>query len=142
MIKNFIKAWDKNNKLLLKEFKKNMPSGYADIVKKLVCIVINPFLEDINKAVLDIDNMTIIDDGDYQGTQIFIIPFDFYQPDVNDYAITHNEYGLCSGCDTYLNIVSRCEYDENEKKIITSDEMVKDFHTLALHILQKFKYLA
>ena len=139
MIENFAKAWDKNNKLLLDEFKKNMPSGYDDIVKKLVNIVINPFLKDIYEDLLDIDNMTIIDNGHYQGTQIFIIPFDTYQPELKDYVITHNEYGSCSGCDTYLRIAYRCEYDENEKEIV-SDEMAKDFNTLALHILKKFKY--
>lgn len=141
MIKNFTKAWDKNNKLLLEEFKKNMPSGYADIVEKLVSIVINPFLKDMNEVVLDIDNMTIIDNGDYQGTQIFIIPLDCYQPDINDYVFTCNYYGSCSGCDTYQRIIMGCDYDKDGNEIPTK-ETAKDFHTLALHILQKFKYLA
>ena len=145
MIDLFVKAWDENNKLLLKEFETTIPDGYQDIVKKLISIVINPYLYKIKPKYpesdgLDIDSMTIIDDGDYQGTQIFIIPFNTYQPDTNDYVFTHNYYGSCSGCDTYQNILMCCDYDENCNKIPTK-EIAKDLHTLALHLLQAFRYL-
>ena len=138
MIEKFVKAWDKNNKLLLKEFEKNEPIDYKDIVEKLVTIVINPYLEenrfdsDFPNYSLDIDNMTVIDNGDYQGTKIYIIPFDAYQPNTSDYVFTHNHYGSCSGCDTFYHIID--DYSTKGKK-------AKEFHTLALHILQRFKQL-
>ncbi len=138
MIEKFVKAWDENNKLLLKEFENNEPVNYKDIVKKLVTIVINPYLEknrfdsDFPNYSLDIDNMTIIDNGDYQGTNIYIIPFDTYQPDTSNYVFTYNEYGSCTGCDTFYHI--RDDYN-------TKEEKAKRFHTLALHILQRFKQL-
>jgi hypothetical protein len=53
--------------------------------------------------------MTVIDDGDYQGTQIFIIPTDTYQPSVKDYVMTDTYYGSCSGCDT-LQAISGYDY--------------------------------
>ena len=45
MIEKLVKAWDKNNELLLKEFEKENPTSYNDIVEKLVTIVINPYLK-------------------------------------------------------------------------------------------------
>ena len=105
MIQEFVKAWDKNNKLLLKDFEKQTPDSYKDIVEKLVNIVINPYLEEHSYLEeLEVNRMTIIDDGDYQGTTIYVIPFDTYQPDVSEYVFTHNYYGSCSSCDTFQSI--------------------------------------
>lgn len=42
-----------------------------------------------NDTGFDLSKMTVIDDGDYQGTQIFIIPKDTYQPSVIDYIMTN-----------------------------------------------------
>lgn len=57
-------------------------------------------------------NIHVINDGDWSGTGIFIIPEkDVYQPGIEDYLMTHTYYGSCSGCDTLLNIVDFCEED-------------------------------
>jgi hypothetical protein len=82
----------------------------------------------------DIDKMRVIDDGHYQGTKIFIIPKDTYQPSINDYITTHTYYGSCSGCDTLQSI---CEYDEG----LPTEEQVKRYMTLALHLVQKLRWL-
>ena len=142
MIKEFVQAWDKNNKDLLELFQKENPSSYQDIVEKLVKIVINPYLreaENIDYPMsqgVDIENMTVIDNGDYQGTTIYIIPYDTYQPDVSDYVMTNNYYGSCSGCDTFQSIEL---WGENTPEEIA--EAGKEFHTLALHLLQSFQNL-
>ena len=78
--------------------------------------------------------MTVIDNGDYQGTQIFLIPLDVYQLDVNQYVYTNTYYGSCSGCDTLHAIFWRYDETPNEKQII-------DLMQLALHLLQKCKML-
>lgn len=39
-----------------------------------------------------------IDDGDWQGTLLFVVAADGYQPDT--YWFTKVDYGSCSGCDT------------------------------------------
>lgn len=79
--------------------------------------------------------MTVIDNGDYQGTQIFLIPMETYQPSVEDYVYTNTYYGSCSGCDTLQAIQS---YDYNE---LPNEEQIKDYMTLALHLLQKCCFL-
>ena len=78
--------------------------------------------------------MTVIDNGDYQGTQIFLIPLDVYQPDVNQYVFTNTYYGSCSGCDTLQGILYRYYETPDENQI-------KDLMQLALHLLQKCKML-
>ena len=143
MIKEFVQAWDKNNKDLLDLFQKENPTSYQDIVEKLVTVVINPFLKDNSNIDypmsegLDISSMTVIDDGDYQGTTIYIIPYETYQPSVSDYVMTNNYYGSCSGCDTFQSI----ELWDDEATQEEIENAGKEFHTLALHLLQSFKVL-
>ena len=143
MIKEFVQAWDKNNKNLLDLFQKENPTSYQDIVEKLVNIVINPYLKDSKNIDypmdngLDIENMTVIDNGDYQGTTIYIIPYDTYQPSVSDYVMTNNYYGSCSGCDTFQSI----ELWDDEATQEEIENAGKEFHTLALNLLQQFKVL-
>ena len=79
--------------------------------------------------------MTVIDNGDYQGTQIFIIPINTYQPGVDEYVYTHTYYGSCSGCDTLQAIQS---WDGDE---LPNEEQVKDYMELALHLLQKCHFM-
>ena len=97
MIDLFVKAWDENNKLLLKEFETTIPDGYQDIVKKLISIVINPYLYKIKPKYpesdgLDIDSMTIIDDGDYIKLELNIPKFKIYQLDETSRFILYYIY--------------------------------------------------
>lgn len=78
--------------------------------------------------------MTVIDNGDYQGTQIFLIPLKTYQPSVEDYVYTNTYYGSCSGCDT-LEAIN--EYDDD----LPREDQVSDYMILALHLLQRCNYL-
>lgn len=71
-----------------------------------------------------------IDDGDYQGTLLFVIPSDNYQP--YTYWYVKVDYGSCSGCDTLMAIL---EGDFGN----TIDEKVDNLFTLALHIIQGLK---
>lgn len=130
MVQEFIKQWD-DNKHLLEEYFTITPqskySCYKDIVKKIFELV-------ITKQEFDISKLTVIDDGDYQGTQLFIIPLDTYQPSKSDYVITDNEYGSCSGCDTLQGI-------NNYENGLPNKEQVKEYMTLSLHLIQKLKWL-
>lgn len=135
MIKEFVEAWDKNKDKLERYFKKTKQEKYdtyGKLVHKLIAIVVNPYLNDNDKRIIETDDIRIIDDGDYQGTQIFIVHERVYQPDVSNYYYTHNYYGSCSGCDTLLGI---SEYDEG----LPNEEQVQGYMTLSLHLLQKFK---
>lgn len=78
--------------------------------------------------------MTVIDNGTYQGAQIFIIPEDVYSPTVGHYVMTNAYYGSCSICDTLLKI--SC-YEDG----LPTEEQVNGYMTLALHLVQKLKWL-
>lgn len=141
MIKDYVDAWNENKDKLEKYFKKTKQEKYEtyrDIVEQLIKIVINPYIVkkygEFSDKRLDVDNMKYIDDGDYQGTSIYIIPEQTYQPDVDNYVYTNNYYGSCSGCDTLLAI--SC-YQSG----IPAPKQVEGYMTIALHLLQKFKRL-
>lgn len=105
---------------------------YKDIIRGIIIHILNNHIdtEEPSNDIKDFStNITVIDDGDYQGTQIFIIHRNGYQPDVSDYFYTHNYYGSCSGCDTLLGIMTI-----EDKKIQVEELMI-----LSLHLIQKFE---
>ena len=132
MVKKFVDSWEKRKKEV-EDYIKNTPqeaySTYTDLVKILVDKVVNPCLTD-EWCEYDLTRIHVIDDGDYQGTQVFLVPEDAYQP--SKYLITSVSYGSCSGCDT-LKAISG--YDDG----LPNERQVKDYMTLILHILQKVK---
>lgn len=136
MIKEFIAQWwmyHQNMEQYFKSIPKIHTLDYKDIVKALVENVLNCGVgEEWYKISTDIH---VIDDGYYQGTQIFFVHNDTYQPCVGDYFFTHNYYGTCSGYDTLLSII-----DEYNPKPAT-DEQVKQLMKLAFDMLRNFKPL-
>lgn len=136
MIKKFVEKWNRYKENLENYFrntKQEEYQDYKDIVKALFKNVINQG-ETYHWNKFNIEEMTLIDDGDYQGTQIFIIPLDTYQPNIEDYVVTNTYYGSCSGCDTLLAIN---EFSSG----LPSEEQIHDYMMLALHLLQKCKWL-
>jgi hypothetical protein len=67
-----------------------------------------------------------IDDGDYQGTYVFVVAAQGYQP--STYWATKVSYGSCSGCDTI--------------QAIWDGEGEEDYYTLALHMVQGLQKIA
>lgn len=143
MINNFIEAWDKNkNKLreYLRTHSQTEYSNYFDLVKILFDIIINPYLEEYeSKFDTDKEKIQVIDDGDYQGTLIFILHRNTYQPDISEYIYTYVNYGSCSGCDTLLRIQSENFYRDDSYEYST-DLQINDYMTLFLHLLQHCNY--
>jgi hypothetical protein len=111
MVKVLAESWSKNqNKLkeyLTSHFESLNHYSYEDIVR----ITFHNIYEGEDK--LNVDKLTEIDDGDYQGTLLFVIPFQTYQPGPGEYLMTYVSYGSCSGCDT-LQSLYYCN-DTNEK---------------------------
>ena len=136
MIKEFVLAWDANKDKLseyIASHKQECYNSYNEIVKMLFEQVINPYMKAHYKATFDIEKVHEIDDGDYQGTLLYIIPYDTYQPSCWEYVATYVDYGSCSGCDTLLGI-SKYEGD------LPDADQVKDYVGLCLNILQHCKY--
>ena len=131
MLQDIIKQWDANKARLEEYFKtteqKEYCVSYLDIVKKIFELV-------LTEKHYQPEKITVVDDGDYQGTQIFLIPEGTYQPSVDEYIITHTYYGSCSGCDTLQGING---YEDG----LPTDEQVKDYMVLALHLVQRMKRL-
>ncbi len=126
MIKEFVDLWDKRKEDVRKMFEQGHPEDYMEIVKNVVSI-----LKTDEYGSIDPERIHQIDDGDYQGTLLFVIAEDSYQP--SNYWYVKVEYGSCSGCDTLEGI--RC-YDWNDTP---SKDQVDDYMTLALHIVQELK---
>lgn len=88
--------------------------SYEFLVKLVVQHILNaPMDKDDNKnydpdydTPWDEKNITVIDDGEYQGTLLFLIPQRTYQPECDDYLMSHVYYGSCSVCDTLQNAQS------------------------------------
>lgn len=136
MIKEFVVAWDANKDKLseyIASHKQEEYNSYMDIVKMLFEQVINPYMTAHEKAAFDIGKVHEIDDGDYQGTLLYMIPIDTYQPSYWEYVATYVDYGSCSGCDTLLGI---CGYGGD----LPNDGQVKEYVALCLNILQHCKY--
>lgn len=106
------KYWGLNANLLREKIE-NLESidelSYEDIVKMSFKTIFNGDYD------LDLENMHVIDDGDYQGTLLFMIPEDRYQPGPGDYILTYIYYGSCSGCDTLQAI--QADDDRNRQNV-------------------------
>ena len=133
MIKEFVSAWYKNKDRLEEWFAKTNQEDldYKTILSALIDNVINP---GIIGEKWDSDKIHVIDDGEYQGTQLFIVSLDCYQPSPYQYFMTYQYYGSCSGCDLLEGIR---QYDPG----LPNEEQIKEYMLLALHLLQRCRYL-
>ena len=144
MIDVFVRAWDANQEHLIKSFEDKPPRSYKEILERLIEIVLNPYLTEETTVDypedggIDIRDIVEINNGDYQGTLLYVMPFDKYQPSVDEYVYTYVGYGSCSSCDTLQRIQCFYNLDDEDNK---QDKVgaAKEFHTLALHMLQRFK---
>ena len=135
MIQKFVKAWDANKASLEEHLKTHRMEEYDEydkLVKLLFEIVINPYISTQDETPYDVEKMTVIDDGEYQGTQLFVLPKDTYQPSAWEYVITNQYYGSCSGCDLLQGIT---QYESGQPDSEQLDELM----TLCLHLLQRCK---
>lgn len=134
MLQKFVKRWDKNKEKLKTKIEKMVKKGlvyssYEEIVIDLFKIIINN-----TEEKYDVNNIDIIDNGNYSGSKIFILHESNYCPDVSEYIYTYVYYGSCSTCDTLKSIY--WDYEQGE---ISENETVSELMTIALHLLQRCK---
>ena len=118
MIKYCLDCWNKNQQLLLDQIKTDTSlndCNYEYLVKLVTKYILG--------KDWDAEQITTIDNGDYQGTLLFLIPKDTYQPCEYEYLMTFVGYGSCSVCDTLQAI-----QDWGEK--VLTPEQVEDFMKL------------
>lgn len=126
----FIRRFDSQRDEILRKIKDHHP-GYHELLQ----YVIEAITSDEDYVSPDPGRIHVIDDGDYQGTYLFIIASTSYQP--SDYWYTMVSYGSCSGCDT----ISAIAADYEEDYDIVSDKQAAAYFTLALHLFQSLKEL-
>lgn len=130
--------WVENEKHL-KEIIRNSTEhnnwSYASLVDLVVKEVFNhgDIHDDITWAIEEGD-IVEIDHGEYQGTLLYLIHIDTYQPDNSDYLIGFVCYGSCCVCDTLQRIQSEGDYDG-----LPTEEQVNDYMTVCRHIVTNFK---
>lgn len=129
MNKIFVERFMNNKNTLRDWFKSKHPESYKDIVCKVVENITSDDYEDIDPS-----RIHEIDDGDYQGTLLYIIGANNYQPD--KYWFVKVDYGSCSGCDTLAAIRDSWDYNKSP-----TEQQVEDYMILALHIVQGIKLL-
>jgi hypothetical protein len=125
MIEELIKRFDANRDAIKNEFLAEHPSSYDDIVRTVVSHITSE--DEYGELSLDPERIHCIDDGDYQGTLLFVIGAKGYQP--YEYWYVKVSYGSCSGCDTLESIRG---YDDES----VTEQQANDYFTLALHIAQ------
>jgi len=128
MIKELVNRYMENKDNLKKVFAQSHQVNYNEIVNNVFKL-----LKNNDSFNVDLKKLRQIDDGDYQGTLLYLIPRDCYQPD--GYWYVKVGYGSCSGCDTLEDIK---DYEFNS---IPSKEQVKQYMQLALNIVQGIKVL-
>jgi hypothetical protein len=95
VIKTFVARFMAEKAALRESFRANFPESYSGIVDGVVRLLADA---DADGCSPDPERVTLIDHGDYQGTQLYVIGASGYQPSTYWAAAIH--YGSCSGCDT------------------------------------------
>lgn len=103
---------------------------YLDLVKATFSTIYNDE-EDYLSLNIDVEQITEIDNGNYQGTLLYILPFSKCQPSETDYFITYVDYGSCSCCDTLQSIQSLGDWGQETP----NEEQIKDLVKLCGDIL-------
>ena len=126
MIKFCKDQWDANRERLEEALRDDMQLNkcdYKQLLSLVVTHILNPGLVNFEQG-WSAKNITVIDDGDYQGTLMFLIPQDCYQPEESEYLLTFVNYGSCSGCDTLMGIQG---WDDSKP---TTERQLKDYMAL------------
>lgn len=129
MIELFVKQWVRHSDVVRAKFEAAHPADYAEIIKHVVEAL------NIGQDEYDVPSplrIHQVDDGDYQGTLVFVIASGGYQP--RNYWYVRIQYGSCSACDTLEAIRS---YSDDRP---TKDE-VNQYMTLATHVIQRMKMM-
>jgi len=121
MLKIIRDCWAKNQDKLREAIAK-LPDDEIDELnyEKLVIMAFGNIFES-GTTELNLTDIHVIDDGEYQGTFIFLIPFDLYQPCCDDYLMTYVDYGSCSGCDTLQAIQAELSCYGEHRETVNND---------------------
>lgn len=127
MIQEFVDRFMARKDLLTEAFSKH-PETYDEVVKNTISVITDNSKYSAYNP--DPERIHVINDGDYQGTLVYVIGAKGYQPYA--YWYVKVSYGSCSNCDTLAAI-------RDDTATPPTAEQIKDYMTLALHIVQGLK---
>ena len=128
MIQDFVDIFiSKKDTLFVDEH----PQSYGAIVQTVIETIAADGLES-GYGAPDPTRIHEIDDGDYQGTLLYVIAANGYQP--STYWSVKVSYGSCGGCDTLQGI-----HDDGGWLDKPTPTQATDYQTLALHIVQSLR---
>ena len=128
MIQAFVDRWMEHREVAAARLAEGHPNSYGELVELVVRTVGSG-----EYGEPDPKRIHTIDDGDYQGTLLFVIGAEGYQP--STYWSTAVSYGSCSGCDT-LQAISGYSGEP------PTPEQVEQYMTLCLHLVQGMRQIA
>lgn len=129
MIQKFVDRFIAKESSIKDSLRLKRPEDYDALVK----IVVDSVADEGEYESPDSSRIHIIDDGDYQGTRLFIIGAGGYHP--STYWVIAVSYGSCSGCDSFQ--AARGWGDDP-----ISEREVGDYWTMMLHMVQEMKQIA
>lgn len=130
MLKYCRDKWEENKDKLekaLREANGLNDCEYKELVVMVVKYILNP--GEHNYDTYDSKNITVIDNGDYQGTQLFMIPADTYQPEEVEKIITRKIEYLIKGY-SKVNGVSLEKFISDRTDGIVSDTIDKNIKSI------------
>lgn len=138
MLKILKEKWNTNEPRLKTEIAKLnkrtlMSWKYIDVVR----IAFRYIYQDMEWTDhnLNLSKITEIDNTNYSGTLLYLIPFDGIDPGEWEYLMTYVGHGSCSGCDTLQQIQNYdWDYDEINDEIIELEQQ-KDLLGLCRDII-------
>lgn len=129
MLKYCYEKWNKNKDLLEATLRKT--DLHAQSYQSLLTLTVNCILNncDYGDPHWNAKRITEIDDGDYQGTILYLIPEDTYQPSEAEYLMTYIGYGSCSCCDLLQSIEPDYGQPATDEDVKNYMSLCKDFIT-------------
>jgi hypothetical protein len=131
MIQEFVDKFMASEQDIKDNLRSERPGGYGDLVARLVTVLSEGGPDDYGAP--DPQRIHVIDDGDYQGTKLYVIGAEGYQP--STYWVIFVNYGSCSGCDSFESIMSDGDWET------VNDEQVQDLWSMMLHMVQSMKVI-
>lgn len=139
MLKYCVEKWDKNKDKLEQALRDDIKLSKRSYHDLLVATIQNIF-HDGDDIKWNTERITQIDDGDYQGTLLFVIPMDTSEPCASEYLITYVSYGSCSGCDTLLALQDDVKLSMHDKREDLYERCIKDYMTLCRDLVCRMKH--
>lgn len=135
MIEYCKKQWNANKEKLeavLRDDPHLNSCDYMYLLKLTVENILNTGID-----TFSVENITEVDNGNYQGTLLFLIPYNCCSPMENEYLMTFISYGSCSCCDTLMGIQDYGEKPPTEGQVKEYMMLCKD---MIMNMIKPYNY--